>query len=332
MSTLAPRSLHRCPPSQPWQAGLSNRAHRSTRHRRISLEICADVKGIRVWRSMPWPGLTRESQPIPYCCAVDHSASGCRMVTPWPPVIVEGPGRTAGIARIGISAGHGQRDQLSTSRGVSCPPTRSLESVVMQVAVVTFDGFNELDSFIASALINRCRNDGLEAFITTPTRMVTSMNGVEVAGQRPMEFVTEAEVVLIGSGVKTRDVVADDRLLSLLPLDPSRQLIGAQCSGALVLARLGLLDGMPACTDLKSRPFVEACDITVLDAPFHAERNIATAGGCLASQYLATWVITRMLGEDRARDVMAYVAPVGEQQEAVERAMRAVHTGEIALH
>ncbi|MDX3232713.1 DJ-1/PfpI family protein [Streptomyces sp. ME19-01-6] len=201
----------------------------------------------------------------------------------------------------------------------------------MQVAVVTFDGFNELDSFIASALINRCRKDGLQAFITTPTPLVTSMNGVEVTGQRPMEFVTEADVVLIGSGVKTRDVVADDRLLSMLPLDPSRQLIGSQCSGALVLARLGLLGGMPACTDVTSRPFVEACDVTVLDAPFHAEGNIATAGGCLASQYLAAWVITRTLGEDAARGVIDYVAPVGEQQETVERVVRTVHAGEVVL-
>jgi transcriptional regulator GlxA family with amidase domain len=196
----------------------------------------------------------------------------------------------------------------------------------MQVAVVTFDGFNELDSFIASALINRCRKDGLEAFITTPTPVVTSMNGVEVTGQRPMEFVAEADVVLIGSGVKTRDVVADDRLLSRLSLDPSRQLIGSQCSGALVLARLGLLGDMPACTDKISRPFVEACDVTVLDAPFHTEGNIATAGGCLASQYLAAWVITRALGEKAARDVIDYVAPIGENHETVERAMRAVHT------
>lgn len=201
----------------------------------------------------------------------------------------------------------------------------------MQVAVVTFDGYNELDSFIASALINRCRKDGLEAFITTPAPVVTSMNGVEVTGQRPMEFVTEADVVLIGSGVKARDVIADDHLISRLSLDPSRQLIGAQCSGALVLARLGLLDGMPACTDMKSRPFVEAFDVTVLDGPFHAEGNIATAGGCLASQYLATWVISRMLGQDAARDVINYVAPVGENQQTVERALRAVNAGEVAL-
>ncbi|MGW4674513.1 DJ-1/PfpI family protein [Streptomyces sp. NPDC004324] len=201
----------------------------------------------------------------------------------------------------------------------------------MQVAVVTFDGFNELDSFIASALINRCRGDGLEAFVTTPTPVVTSMNGVEVTGQRPMEFVTEADVVLIGSGVRTREVVADDRLVSTLGLDPSRQLIGAQCSGALVLARLGLLGDMPVCTDRKSRPFVEACGVTVLDIPFHAEGDIATAGGCLASQYLATWVITRTLGEDAARGVLDYVAPVGENRETVERALRAVHMGETAL-
>ncbi|MEI5520357.1 DJ-1/PfpI family protein [Streptomyces brasiliscabiei] len=197
----------------------------------------------------------------------------------------------------------------------------------MRVAVVTFDGFNELDSFIAAALINRCRKDGLEAFITTPAPVVTSMNGVEVTGQRPMEFVTEADVVLVGSGVKAREVIADDRLIARLPLDPSRQLIGAQCSGALVLARLGLPESMPACTDRTSRPFVEARGVTVLDAPFHAEGNIATAGGCPASQYLATWVITRTLGEDAARAVLDYVAPVGENRRTVDRALRAVSTG-----
>ncbi|WP_306324500.1 AraC family transcriptional regulator [Streptomyces venezuelae] len=197
----------------------------------------------------------------------------------------------------------------------------------MQVAVVTFDGFNELDSFIASGIINRCRRSGLEAWITTPTPLVRSMNGVEVSGQRPLEFVTEADVVLIGSGIKTRDVVADDRLLAALPLDPSRQLIGSQCSGALVLAKLGLLGTMPACTDLTTRPWVEACDVTVLDAAFYAEGNIATAGGCLASQYLAGWVIMKTLGEEAVRAAFDYVAPVGEQGATVDRVIHAVQAG-----
>ncbi|WP_406279107.1 DJ-1/PfpI family protein [Embleya sp. NBC_00896] len=197
-----------------------------------------------------------------------------------------------------------------------------------QVAVVTFDGFNELDSFIAAAIINRCRKDGLAAYITTPTPTVTSMNGVEVTGQRPLDFVPEADVVLIGSGIKTRDVVADDTLLAALPLDPARQIIGSQCSGALVLARLGLLTDLPACTDATSRPWVEAAGVEVLDAPFHARGNIATAGGCMASTYLGAWTIARTLGAAAARSAIDYVAPVGEKQSTVDHVFSVLRTGD----
>jgi transcriptional regulator GlxA family with amidase domain len=202
----------------------------------------------------------------------------------------------------------------------------------VQVAIVTFDGFNELDSFIASALVNRARGAGLRAYITTPTTVVTSMNGVEVVGQRPLEFIAEADAVLVGSGIRTRDVVADPALLDALPLDPTRQLIGSQCSGALVLAKLGLLGSMPVCTDTTSRPFVEDRGVRVLDAPFHAEGSIATAGGCLASLYLAAWTISRTLGDAAARAAVDYVAPVGEKDEMVRRVMAAISAAVPALH
>lgn len=58
----------------------------------------------------------------------------------------------------------------------------------MQVAVLTFDGFNELDSFVAAAIINRLRPHGWAAHITAPRETVTSMNGVVVHRQRPLAF------------------------------------------------------------------------------------------------------------------------------------------------
>jgi hypothetical protein len=61
--------------------------------------------------------------------------------------------------------------------------------------------------------------------------------------------------------------------------------------------------------------------VEVLDQPFFAKGNIATAGGCLASQYLASWVIARQEGVEAARDAMHYVAPVGEKDEYIERMM-----------
>jgi transcriptional regulator GlxA family with amidase domain len=130
--------------------------------------------------------------------------------------------------------------------------------------------------------------------------------------------------VLIGSGVKTREIAANAELLRRIALDPSRQLIGAQCSGTLLLAKLGLLNDLPACTDLTTRPWLNEVGVTVLDAPFVAHGNIATAGGCLASQYLATWMIARRSSIEDARDVIHVVAPVGEKSTYVDRALAVV--------
>jgi len=194
----------------------------------------------------------------------------------------------------------------------------------VQIAVLTFDGFNELDSFIAAAILNRMKPHGWKAHITAPTDEVTSMNGVVVRRQKPLAFAAEADAVIIGSGVKTREVAADAGLLSQIGLDPARQLIAAQCSGTLLLARLGLIDGVPACTDLTSKPWVVEAGVDVIDAPFFARGNVATAGGCLASQYLAAWMILRAAGRAAARDAIHYVAPVGEKDAWVERTMGVV--------
>ena len=191
----------------------------------------------------------------------------------------------------------------------------------MHTAILTFDAFNELDSLIALGILNRVKRPGWRVTLASPTQIVTSMNGVIVHAQSTLADACEADVVLIGSGVKTREVAADASLLSQLRLDPARQLIGAQCSGTLLLAKLGLLAQTPACTDLLTKPWVVEAGVEVLNQPFFAKGNIATAGGCLSSQYLAAWVIARTEGEAAARGALHYVAPVGEKDDYVSRAM-----------
>jgi len=194
----------------------------------------------------------------------------------------------------------------------------------VQIAVLTFDGFNELDSFIAAAILNRVKAKGWKAHITSPSAEVTSMNGITVQRQQPLEFAREADAVIIGSGVKTREIVADAALLSRIALDPSRQLIAAQCSGTLILAKLGLIGDLPACTDLTTKPWVIEAGVRVLDAPFVAHGNVATAGGCLSSQYLAAWMIARGGSIEDMQAAIHYVAPVGEKAETVERVMSVI--------
>lgn len=190
----------------------------------------------------------------------------------------------------------------------------------MHIAILTFQGFNEIDSIVALGILNRVRKPW-RISLCCPEDSVTSMNGVVVKAQSRLAEAGSADAVIVGSGMKTREVVADAELMQSLHLDPSRQLIGAQCSGTLVLAKLKLLDRIPACTDLFTKPWVQEAGVEVLNQPFYARGNVATAGGCLSSQYLAAWIIARTAGEEAARDALHYVAPVGEKEEYVERAM-----------
>lgn len=191
----------------------------------------------------------------------------------------------------------------------------------MHIAILTFEGFNELDSLIALGVLNRVKKPGWRVSIASPVARVRSMNGVVLESHVSLREACDADAVIVGSGVLTREVVADATIMAQLQFDPSRQLLAAQCSGALVLAKLGLLDGVPACTDLTTRPWVQEAGIAVLDQPFFADGNVATAGGCLASHYLAAWIIARLEGVEEAAKAIHYVAPVGEKDDYVSRAM-----------
>jgi transcriptional regulator GlxA family with amidase domain len=192
----------------------------------------------------------------------------------------------------------------------------------MHIAILTFEGFNELDSLIALGVLNRIKKPDWRVSIACPSARVRSMNGVAIEAQASLEEASVADAVIVGSGMRTHEVVADKALMAQLRIDPSRQLLGAQCSGTLVLAKLGLLDGVPACTDLTTKLWVQESGVDVLHQPFFAQGNVATAGGCLASLYLAAWMVARIEGVDAAEKALHYVAPVGEKEEYVARAMR----------
>ena len=194
----------------------------------------------------------------------------------------------------------------------------------MNIAILTFDGFNEIDSFVSFHILNRIEADGWKVAITCPSETVRSTNGVQISAQQPLEFANDADAVLFGGSPRSREIVEDKAIMSRLRLDPRRQLLGSQCAGAWFLAKLGMLATQPVCTNLRSRPSLEAMGIRVLDRPFVATGNVASAGGCLASPYLATWVILRLLGNEAAEKALGIVAPVGEKKQYVSSVLGVV--------
>ena len=143
----------------------------------------------------------------------------------------------------------------------------------MHIAILPFDGFNELDSLIALGILCRVRKPDWPVTLACPTPTVTSMNGVTVHAQASLAEACAADAIIIGSGIETRTIANNKSLMQQLKFDPSRQLIGAQCSGTLLLAKLGLLGETPACTDLITKPWVQEAGVE-LRCPSRRKRGV----------------------------------------------------------
>ena len=123
----------------------------------------------------------------------------------------------------------------------------------MKIAILTFDGFNEIDSFVSFHILSRIQQDGWKVAIACPSETVQSTNGVRISAQQPLEFANDADAVLFGGSPRSREIADEKAIMSRLKLDPQRQLIGSQCAGAWFLAKLGLLATRPVCTTMLSR-------------------------------------------------------------------------------
>lgn len=181
-----------------------------------------------------------------------------------------------------------------------------------KIVIVAFDEFTDIDVFLPWDLFNRLPKDTREVKIIADGESVTSMTGLTIPTHGGLEEIKGADAVFFASGPSTRRLCKDEQFLSMLELDPNRQLIGSMCSGALLLAGKGLLNNVKATTYPTAKEALKAFGIEVVDEPFVCNGNVATAAGCLAAQDLVGWMVEQMFDSKMRDDVLNQIQPVGK--------------------
>jgi transcriptional regulator GlxA family with amidase domain len=182
----------------------------------------------------------------------------------------------------------------------------------MKIAIVIFDKFTDIDLWLMWDLLNRVRVENWEVKILGDSERHVSATGIEVKTHGSIEEANLSDAVLFVSGRGVYDRIADEYWLAQFNLNPEKQFVGSICTGSLILARLGLLQNKTATTYPTSKTALESFGVEVVEKPFVAHGRVATAGGCLAQQYLIGWVIENLADKDWANLVVKAIQPVGE--------------------
>lgn len=184
----------------------------------------------------------------------------------------------------------------------------------MNISIITFDDFTDLDLFILWDLLNRVELPGWQVKLLGVKESHTSSTGVEVKMHGLLGEAHSSDAVLFCSGRGTRKLVDDRAFLGAFSLDEGRQLIGAIDSGALLLGALGLLKGRRATSypSAEIKRLLEGMGAEVVWQSLVLHGNVATAAQCLSGARLAGWVIERLAGVERREKALRSVAPLDD--------------------
>jgi transcriptional regulator GlxA family with amidase domain len=188
----------------------------------------------------------------------------------------------------------------------------------MDIAVIGYDGFTDVDLFLPWDFLHRVTvpygagyKGAWRLRLCADTTKITSYSGVVIEAHAPLSAANDADAIFIVSGDGSRAKLADKAFMNALDLDPSRQIIAAIDSGVLILARLGLLDGLSATTYPTVMPELAAAGVRTEHRSLVVHGNVATGGGCLAGLELCGWMVTRLIGPDAAARVHASFEAIG---------------------
>lgn len=181
-----------------------------------------------------------------------------------------------------------------------------------RIAIALFDDAEELDWAgpweVLAAWALHWPQDGVEVFtVAASLDPVRCAKGLRVLADHTWEAAPPFDVLVFPGGIGTRTELADPAILERLRrLAASKTLMTSVCTGSLVFAAAGLLDGRPATTHWSTLELLGQLGRDIQVRPndrFVDDGDIVTAAGVSAGIDMALHLVARLHSEDRAREV-----------------------------
>jgi transcriptional regulator GlxA family with amidase domain len=177
------------------------------------------------------------------------------------------------------------------------------------VAILLFDGAEELDfagPLEVFGVTNRLKPDTIRVFtVGVSDREVQCVNGLTVRPQYSFQSCPSFDILVVPGGQGSRREMGNANTLAFIKKAAgSCELVASVCTGALILAGAGLLDGKRATTHWAALDELKKfANVTVDHQRFIHEGKIVTSGGISAGIDMALHLVGLFFGTDAALEV-----------------------------
>jgi transcriptional regulator GlxA family with amidase domain len=182
----------------------------------------------------------------------------------------------------------------------------------MRIAIALFDGAEELDWAgpweVLSSWALRWPDDGVEVLTAAESDdPIRCAKGLRVLADRTWDQLGTVDVLVYPGGIGTRSQLGDERIRERVRSRAAAgTLMTSVCTGSLVFADAGLLDGRPATTHWRALKLLATLGQRIEvrpDARFVDDGEIVTAAGVSAGIDVALHLVARLHSIERAAEV-----------------------------
>ena len=140
--------------------------------------------------------------------------------------------------------------------------------------------------------------------VTESLQPVKSDNGLLLTPDATFDIAPQGDVLFVPGGRGIFDAMQNKKLIRFLKQQAvNAKYITSVCTGSLVLAAAGLLDGYKATTHWLSLNLLKLFNIDVVEERVVIDRNRITGGGVTAGIDFGLYVAAKLFNEDVAREV-----------------------------
>ncbi|WP_396612385.1 DJ-1/PfpI family protein [Haloferax sp. S1W] len=183
----------------------------------------------------------------------------------------------------------------------------------MHVAILLYDGFDELDAVAPFEVFQNAGAFGADCaaeFVTLDDReTVTASHGMRIGVDGVLDPATDRPDLLVvpGGGWNSRaeqsawtEAEKGDIPDAIASLHDTGTVVAGVCTGGMLLSRAGILSGRPAVTHGDALDDLRATDADVVSARVVDDGDVLTAGGVTSGLDLSLHVVEREFGADVA--------------------------------
>jgi putative intracellular protease/amidase len=174
----------------------------------------------------------------------------------------------------------------------------------MQIAIPLFDRFTALDAVGPYEVLSRVPGARVDFVAKQPGPYRTDTRMLTIEVERSFEDAQRPDVLVFPGGVGTRALTRDEETLAWVrQVHEHTRFTTSVCTGALVLAAAGLLDGLDATTHWMARDELERLGACPVPTRVVEQGKLITAAGVSSGIDMALTLVDRLVGPEVAQAI-----------------------------